>query len=106
MRLDNDGGWCALATHQDGPVPFIAGLLTTRPEHGKVFVHSVGDDTRLDYTPEPHFGGNDSFAVQLVPSDAVIRVVVMASIGPEAAAPRVAPQPPVKKSLRRVPLKK
>lgn len=110
MTLANDGGWCAIAMHQDGPAPYTAGLLTTRPEHGKVFIHSVGDDTRIDYTPEPRFGGNDSFAVQLVPGDAVVRIAAMVSITPEAAAaPPVAappPPPPVKKPSRKIPVRK
>jgi len=109
LTLTNDGGWCAVAVHQDGPVPFTAGLLTTRPEHGKVFVHSVGDETRIDYTPESRFGGNDSFAVQLVPGDAVLRIAATVSITPEAAAPAEAPPPvkPVpKKPLRKVPARK
>jgi len=89
MTMANDGGWCAISVHQDGPAPYAAGLLTTRPEHGKVFIHSVGDETRIDYTPEQRFGGNDGFAVQLLPGDAVIRVAVTVS-GPAQAEP-VAP---------------
>lgn len=109
MTLANDGGWCAIAVHQDGPAPFTAGLLTTRPEHGKVFVHSVGDETRIDYTPESRFGGNDSFVVRLLPGDAVIQAAAMVSITPGAASP-VAEPPPVKplpkKSVPRLPVKK
>ncbi len=89
MTMANDGGWCAISVHQDGPAPYAAGLLTTRPEHGKAFIHSVGDETRIDYTPEQRFGGNDGFAVQLLPGDAVIRVAVTVS-GPAQAEP-VAP---------------
>ena len=104
MTMANDGGWCAISVHQDGPAPYAAGLLTTRPEHGKVFIHSVGDETRIDYTPEQRFGGNDSFAVQLLPGDAVIRVAITVSsnAAPVAAAapvtaPAVTKKPTVKK---------
>ena len=73
----NDGGWCAIPVHQDGPKPFEAGLLTARPAHGTVLIHEVGDDTQIDYTPDHGFAGSDSFAVKLVPQgDATIQVPV------------------------------
>ena len=31
MKLANDGGWCGLPAHQEGPKPFEAGLLAARP---------------------------------------------------------------------------
>ena len=46
------------------------------PMHGKVLIHSVGDDTRIDYTPDPRFSGNDAFTVKLIPGDATIRAGV------------------------------
>jgi hypothetical protein len=76
MRLTNDGGWCAIRVHQEGPKPFDAGLLTTRPNHGNVLIHEVGDDTRIDYTPDRGFAGTDAFAVKLIPGNAVIQVAV------------------------------
>jgi hypothetical protein len=76
MKLANDGGWCGLPVHQDGPRPFDAGLLTTRPGHGDVLIHEVGDFTRIDYTPDRGYSGSDSFGVKLVPGDAIIRVAV------------------------------
>jgi hypothetical protein len=81
MAVTNDGGWCGLAVAQAGPKPFGAGLLTTRPAHGKVYVHTVGDDTRIDYTPDIGFAGTDGFTVQLVPGDASVRVAV--TVGPK-----------------------
>ena len=104
MALSNDGGWCAVSTHQDGPAPFTAGLLTTRPEHGKVFVHSVGDETRLDYTPEAGYGGNDTFAVTLIPGDETVQVTATVAAPPAPPAAAVPPpaKPPVKKSPRRL----
>jgi hypothetical protein len=72
MTVGNDGGWCAITVAQRSG----AGLLTSRPAHGKVFVHQVGDDTRIDYTPAAGYAGQDNFAVTLVPGDAVLRTDV------------------------------
>ena len=77
MKLANDGGWCGLPVHQDGPKPFDAGLLTARPAHGTVLIHEVGDDTRIDYTPDHGFSGTDSFSVTLVPGNGTIRIAVL-----------------------------
>ena len=76
MKVVNDGGWCGLPVHQDGPKPFDAGLLAARPAHGDVTIHEVGDNTRIDYTPDRGFAGTDSFSVKLIPSDAIIHVSV------------------------------
>jgi hypothetical protein len=76
MKLDNDGGWCGLAVHQAGPKPFDAGLLTARPAHGSVTIHSVGDETRTDYVPDRGFAGTDAFTVELLPGAAVLHVAV------------------------------
>ena len=76
MKLANDGGWCAISVHQEGPKPFEAGLLTQRPDHGEVLIHEVGDETRIDYTPDHGFTGRDSFAVKLIPGGAGIRTAV------------------------------
>ena len=75
IKMGNDGGWCAITVNTGGK-PYSAGLLVTAPTHGKVFIHTVGDDTRIDYTPEPRFAGADAFAVKLIPGDAVIRASV------------------------------
>ena len=75
MTVGNDGGWCAIGVSRGGK-PFSAGLLTTRPEHGKIYVHQVGDETRIDYTPMRGYVGKDVFAVRLVPGDAIIHVPV------------------------------
>ena len=47
------------------------------PTHGSVLIHEVGDNTRIDYTPDRGFTGTDSFAVQLIPGDAKVNVAVM-----------------------------
>jgi hypothetical protein len=75
MQVANDGGWCGITVGQDGK-PYDAGLLTQAAEHGAVYIHPVGDDTRIDYTPELGFSGNDSFVVTLLPGSPVLRVTV------------------------------
>jgi len=75
MTVGNDGGWCGITVAQSGR-PFAAGLLTTRPTHGKVYIHTVGDNTRIDYTPDTGFTGSDSFTARLVPGDGSLRVAV------------------------------
>ena len=76
VKLGNDGGWCAMTVTQVDGKPFATSLLTTRPEHGKVLIHRVGDATRIDYTPDRGFTGADVFVVQLLPGDATIRANV------------------------------
>jgi hypothetical protein len=75
IKLGNDGGWCAITVNNHGR-PFDAGLLAGAPQHGKVLIHTVGNDSRIDYTPAPRFAGADSFSVRLLPGDAIIRVAV------------------------------
>lgn len=75
MRVGNDGGWCAIHVALHGK-PYAAGLLTQPAQHGTVFIHPVGDDTRIDYTPAPGYVGPDSFVVQLIPGNPSIRVTV------------------------------
>lgn len=75
MKVGNDGGWCAIRMQHEGK-PYEAGLLTQQAGHGKVFIHPVGDDTRIDYTPAPGYVGPDSFEVQLIPGHTTIRVAV------------------------------
>src|SRR6476646_5012748 len=50
VKVGNDGGWCAISVNNGGR-PYSAGLLTSKPAHGKVQIHTVGNDTRIDYTP-------------------------------------------------------
>lgn len=75
MKLDNDGGWCAISVANDG-APYAAGLLTQPPRHGKVYVHPVGAATRIDYTPDRGFAGDDAFVVRLLPDNPSLRVNV------------------------------
>ncbi len=73
IKLRNDGGWCAITVNNNGK-PFEAGLLLVDPQHGKVLIHTVGNDTRIDYTPDAHYTGTDGFSVRLIPGNATIRV--------------------------------
>ncbi len=84
MGVGNDGGWCGITAQMPGGKPFGAGLLSKRPAHGNVLIHEVGDFTRIDYTPDRGFSGDDSFAVKLVPGGATIHVTVSVA-GPGAA---------------------
>ena len=78
IKLGNDGGWCAITVDNQGK-PFAAGLLTADPAHGKVLIHTVGDATRIDYTPETQFIGGDAFTVRLLPGYATIQANVTVS---------------------------
>jgi hypothetical protein len=75
VKVGNDGGWCAITVNDNGK-PYSAGLLITAPAHGKVLIHSVGDNTRIDYTPEARFAGADGFTVRLIPGEATIKASV------------------------------
>ncbi len=74
IKLANDGGWCGVRLRQSSTKPFDAGLLVNRPSHGSVLIHQVGDDTRIDYTPDRRFAGDDTFTVKLIPGSATIAV--------------------------------
>lgn len=75
LSVGNDGGWCAIGVQQNRKA-YAAGLLIQSPAHGKVFIHPVGDTTRIDYTPDRGFTGADAFVVKLIPGDAVLRASV------------------------------
>jgi hypothetical protein len=75
MQVGNDGGWCGISVAADGK-PYDTGLLTQPPEHGAVYIHPVGENTRIDYTPEPGFSGSDSFVARLLPGNPTLRVNV------------------------------
>ena len=75
MSVVNDGGWCAISVQLDGQ-PYAAGLLTGPPARGRVYIHPVGNFTRIDYTPDAGFSGADQFVVQLIPGNPVLRTAV------------------------------
>ncbi len=41
-----------------------------------MLIHEVGDDTRIDYTPDRRFTGSDSFTVKLIPGEERLKVAV------------------------------
>jgi hypothetical protein len=90
MTMDNDGGWCGIATDRAGP-----GLVTAKPANGRLHVRKVGAITRVDYIPDRGFTGTDSFAVKLLPDQAELKVA--ATVQPSAqtatATPAAAPPP-------------
>ena len=75
MAVGNDGGWCATTLAESGQ-PYAAGLLTVPAAHGTVYIHTVGDGTRIDYTPDTGFAGSDSFTVTLLPGRPVLQMAV------------------------------
>ncbi|MBL6453873.1 hypothetical protein JMJ55_00975 [Belnapia sp. T6] len=97
MTVDNDGGWCGITVAQSGPKPFSYGTVANRPQHGRLHIHTVGDSTRVDYIPNAAFGGTDSFAVQLKPGDATMRVAVTVTYTAPPAPP-TPPAPPPRQS--------
>ncbi|WP_043362597.1 hypothetical protein [Belnapia sp. F-4-1] len=94
MTVDNDGGWCGITVAQAGPKPFAYGTVQSRPQNGRVHIHTVGDNTRVDYIPNAAFGGTDSFAVQLKPGNATMRVAVNVTYTPPPAPLAPPAQPP------------
>lgn len=97
MTLDNDGGWCGIATNRAGP-----GLVTAKPGNGRLHVRKVGAITRVDYIPDRGFTGTDSFAVKLLPDQAELKVA--ATVRPSAqtaTATQAAPPPPPAEPAKR-----
>ena len=86
LVVGNDGGWCAVTVAAPGDDPFAAGLLTARPQHGHVYIHTVGYATRIDYTPARGYAGPDAFAVELLPGSATLHVSV--TVQPPGAPPK------------------
>ncbi len=91
MTVGNDGGWCGLRVSRPGPEPFDAGLLTSRAAHGRVRVQSVGDWTRIDYTPDAGFAGEDSFVIRLLPGSTSVKVNARVEAGTPATAAAAVP---------------
>ncbi|WP_158742402.1 hypothetical protein [Acidisphaera sp. L21] len=84
-------GWCGIPVRQNDQ-PYGAGLLVQAPRNGSVYVHLVGDDTRVDYIARPGTTGPDAFAVKFIPGDAMMHVAVINTAPPPAvAAPAAAP---------------
>jgi hypothetical protein len=103
MTVDNDGGWCGITVAQPGPKPFAYGTVVGRPQNGRVHIHTVGDNTRVDYIPNAAFGGTDNFTVKLVPGNAQMRVAVTVTYTPPPAPPAPPAAPPRQQQQRRAP---
>lgn len=94
MVVGNDGGWCGISVSQPGPKPFDAGLVTERPAHGRLNIHTVGNATRIDYTPDRGYAGPDAFAVRMVPGGATLKVAVTVQATEPATTQAAAPATP------------
>lgn len=92
ITMSNEGGWCGITLSQSGPKPYDAGLLVQRPQHGRVLVRAVGDNTRVDYYPDRGFAGSDVFSVRFIPGNPAlqVKVTVQGAPGAAAAAPAAA----------------
>ncbi len=77
------GGWCGIQVTHEGR-PFGAGLLTQAPRNGSVYVHTVGNATRVDYTPFKAAGA-DAFAIKFIPGDETMHVTVSSAAATQAA---------------------
>jgi hypothetical protein len=75
IQQSNDGGWCGMILSRGGQ-PYDSYLIITRPSHGRLFAHRVGSITRIDYTPDAGFTGTDSYAIRLIPGNAVVEGTV------------------------------
>ena len=80
----SSNGWCGIPVRR-ADQPLGAALLTQPPRSGSVYVHTVGDETRVDYTHRPGTRVADSFAVKFIPGDATMTVTVAAA-APAGAA--------------------
>jgi hypothetical protein len=75
MQVSDEGGWCGILANHGGQA-YDSYLMVTRPTHGKIYAHHVGVNTRIDYTPDAGFVGSDTFAVRLIPGNAVVQGAV------------------------------
>ena len=73
--MTGGGGWCGIAVTMGGNA-LTAGLLVQAPRSGRVFVHTVGDATRVDYIPAAGAVAPESFAVKFIPGDETMHVTV------------------------------
>ena len=75
IQVSNEGRWCGVTLDRGG-VAYDSYVIVSRPNHGRIFAHRVGGATRIDYTPDGGFVGTDSFAVRLIPGEAVFQGAV------------------------------
>ncbi len=103
MTVVNDGGFCSIALSDAAGRPFQVGLVIAQPQHGKPLVHTNGNRTDVDYTPNPGFTGADSFVVRLrTPTvDSLLHVTVAVTAVGEASTVGT-PAPPNPGAARHV----
>lgn len=90
-----DDGWCGPSVTEADGKAFALGLVTTRPVHGHVLIHTVSGRTRVEYTPDGRYVGPDAFTVALRPRgqgtpDAKVQFAVTVTAGANVVA---APEP-------------
>ena len=117
IAMTNDG-WCGVFTAEKDGQPFNYGLVKTRPSHGRVYIQKVGAQTRVEYTPNAGYVGQDNFVVALASRtqgapDVALPVAVTVTQGegqpaatPSTAASRPTPAPPRAAVPARTPAKK
>ena len=101
VTMTNDG-WCGLHTKDKNGQPFKFGLVKTKPQHGYILIQKIGGETRIEYTAENRYVGNDKFSVALASNqpnapDSTIEVAVSVARG-EGVAPPAPEAPPANTS--------
>lgn len=106
ITMTNDG-WCAYRAAEKPGQPFLLGLVRQRPSSGELLIRKLGGETRVEYTANPGFTGNDTFSVALRPqsgADAMVQITatVTGGAGVAAATPPAAPEPatPARRTTR------
>jgi len=97
IAMTNDG-WCAIRVVEKDGQPFLLGLVRSRPEHGRVLIQKLGGETRLEYTANPRYVGEDRFTVALRSKtqgapDTMVQVAVNVSMGEAPIEPVAAAAP-------------
>ena len=91
ITMSNEG-WCGVSINEGGH-PYALGLIGERPAHGRVYVHAVNARTRVEYTPNPGYGGTDAFSVLLRPRAGGAETTLQVAVTVEGGAPAPAAAP-------------
>ena len=75
MQVSSEGGWCGISLNRNGAA-YDSYMMAARPTHGRILAHHVGSNTRIDYWPDLGYAGTDSFAVRMIPGNAVLEGAV------------------------------
>lgn len=68
MTVRSDGGLCELKVSQANGKAYVSFGVEPPPDHGKVFLYSLDNDTHVTYTPTLGYAGQDKFNVTLLPA--------------------------------------